>query len=181
MPFNVIPKSKRSPTIAIPGSKGNTRPTAQKGGGGNKAAGSPQPTVASSTVETVSPTGTITPGAAATPSDLRRIAAERRQARAATAALKQKKVVERFVTRTYSKKLKSEGVKNVSDRVAKAKSQLAAERTKLLTHPEVQKANKEGKVVGSPALREIRQRNAALNKLLAPGSLQTPVKEGPGF
>jgi len=46
----------RRPTTAAPG---RPRPTAQRGGGGNKAAGSPEPTAASSTVATVAPSGSV--------------------------------------------------------------------------------------------------------------------------
>jgi hypothetical protein len=61
MAYNVVTKSPRAPTIAAPGSKGNTRPTAQKGGGGNKAAGSVEPTAANTPTVSVSPTGVATP------------------------------------------------------------------------------------------------------------------------
>lgn len=60
MAYNVTSKSGRAPTVAIPGSKGSGRPAAQKGGGGNKAAGSVEPTAANSPTVTVSPDGTVT-------------------------------------------------------------------------------------------------------------------------
>lgn len=60
MAYNVITKSKRAPTVAAPGAKGKTRPTAQKGGGGNKAAGSPEPTASTTPTVTVSSNGTVT-------------------------------------------------------------------------------------------------------------------------
>lgn len=59
MPYNVVTKSPRAPTIAVPGSKGNSRPTAQKGGGGNKAAASVEPTAATAPTVTVSPSGQV--------------------------------------------------------------------------------------------------------------------------
>lgn len=60
MAYNVITKSKRAPTVAAPGAKGKTRPTGQKGGGGNKAAGSPEPTASTTPTVTVSSNGTVT-------------------------------------------------------------------------------------------------------------------------
>lgn len=60
MAFNVVTKSARAPTIAVPGSKGNSRPMAQKGGGGNKAAGSVEPTAATAPTVSASPTGQVT-------------------------------------------------------------------------------------------------------------------------
>lgn len=53
-------KGNRRPTVAIPGSKGGGRPTAQKGGGGNKAAGSVEPTAANTPTVTVHPDGSVT-------------------------------------------------------------------------------------------------------------------------
>jgi len=53
-------KGNRQPTTAIPGSKGSSRPVAQKGGGGNKAAGSVEPTAATSPTVTVHSDGSVT-------------------------------------------------------------------------------------------------------------------------
>lgn len=55
-------KGNRRAPVAAPG---RPRPTAQRGGGGNKAAGSPEPTAASSTVATVSPSGVVSGASAA--------------------------------------------------------------------------------------------------------------------
>lgn len=60
MAYNVVTKSKRAPTVAVAGSKGNSRPSAQKGGGGNKAAGSVEPTAANTPTVSVSPSGEVT-------------------------------------------------------------------------------------------------------------------------
>lgn len=60
MAYNVATKSQRAPTVAIPGSKGSGRPAAQKGGGGNRAAGSVEPTAANSPTVTVSRDGSVT-------------------------------------------------------------------------------------------------------------------------
>lgn len=60
MAYNVVTKSRRAPTIAKAGSSGAGRPAAQKGGGGNKAAGSVEPTAANSSYTAVSPTGEVT-------------------------------------------------------------------------------------------------------------------------
>jgi hypothetical protein len=63
-------KGNRLPSTAVPGSKGSGRPAAQKGGGGNKEAGSKEVTAATAPTVTVSPTGAVTaehfgPGASA--------------------------------------------------------------------------------------------------------------------
>jgi hypothetical protein len=71
-------KGNRRAPVAAPG---KPRPTAQRGGGGNKAAGSPVPTAESSTVATVSPTGDVHagPGAVApSTAEVRELAAKRR-------------------------------------------------------------------------------------------------------
>lgn len=53
-------KGNRRPTTAIPGSSGAGRPAPQKGGGGNKAAGSVEPTAANTPTVTVHSDGTVT-------------------------------------------------------------------------------------------------------------------------
>lgn len=61
MPYRQTGPSKgnRRPTVAVPGSSGSGRPTAQKGGGGNKAAGSVEPTAANTPTVSVRPDGTV--------------------------------------------------------------------------------------------------------------------------
>lgn len=59
MAYNVRTTSTRAPTIAVPGSKGNSRPAPQKGGGGDKAAGSVEPTAANTPTVTVAPSGAV--------------------------------------------------------------------------------------------------------------------------
>lgn len=81
MPFNVVTKSARAPTIAVPGSKGNSRPTAQKGGGGNKAAGSVEPTAATAPTVSVSPTGQVTTQNFAAPQAARRATRQANESR----------------------------------------------------------------------------------------------------
>jgi hypothetical protein len=53
-------KGNRRPTQVAPSKTPTQRPTAQKGGGGNKAAGSPEPTAATTPTVSVSPTGEVT-------------------------------------------------------------------------------------------------------------------------
>jgi hypothetical protein len=54
-------KGNRRPTQVAPSKTPTQRPTAQKGGGGNKAAGSVEPTAANTPTVSVSPTGVVTP------------------------------------------------------------------------------------------------------------------------
>lgn len=62
MPTRIFGPSKgnRRPTQVAPSKTPTQRPTAQKGGGGNKAAGSPEPTAATTPTVSVSPTGEVT-------------------------------------------------------------------------------------------------------------------------
>jgi hypothetical protein len=88
-------KGNRAPTIAIPGSKGSGRPAAQKGGGGNKAAGSPEPTASTTPTVTVSSNGTVTAehfgaGASAQKAAQAAVRTQRQQARRVVALVSQK-------------------------------------------------------------------------------------------
>ncbi|MBS1863001.1 MAG: hypothetical protein JSS68_14970 [Actinobacteria bacterium] len=170
MPARIFGPSKgnRRPTTAIPGSSGAGRPAPQLGGGGNKAAGSPEPTVASSTVETVSPTGVVTPGAGANDQ-------QRHEIRVAQAEARQQKIVDHYVNQVASPKAKSSPLGfNLNTNIQKAKSNVGELRDKLLNHPAVQKANEEGKVVGPKGLTQIRQQASAFNALTVKGPLTHP-------
>lgn len=68
-------KGNRRAPVAAPG---RPRPTAQRGGGGNKAAGSPVPTAESSTVATVSPSGVVA-SPSGSPAARRRATASKRR------------------------------------------------------------------------------------------------------
>lgn len=79
-------KGNRRPTQAAPGSKGRSRPAPQKGGGGNKSAGSVEPTAANSPTVSVSSDGTVT--VSNQPTKVARRRATRRAVRAQTASRK---------------------------------------------------------------------------------------------
>lgn len=80
-------KGNRRPTVAVPGSKGSSRPTAQKGGGGNKAAGSVEPTAANTPTVSVHSDGSVT-AEHFSPKEAGKAAAEVARQRAAEAHVK---------------------------------------------------------------------------------------------
>lgn len=73
-------KGNRRPSVAAPGSKGAGRPTRQRGGGGNKEAGSREVTAATAPTVSVSPEGVVTAssGADQHAAEVAQIASERR-------------------------------------------------------------------------------------------------------
>lgn len=100
---------------------------------------------------------------------------ERHEAKVQRAEQRQARIVDKYVTKAYSPKAFS--LESVGNKVQKAKSDVSATREKLLTHPVVQKANEEGKVVGPKGLDKIDQPR---NPLSLEGPLSHPHPATPG-
>lgn len=135
---------------------------------------------------TVTPSGTIVPY---TPSDTSNAASpvrsKRQEARkAAKAEAKQEQLVSRFVERTYEKKASSSSSQvgtslfTVGKRVEEAKKEIRNERERLLSHPAIQEANAEGKVVSPKGLQKIKRQEEQANAFGLPSGLKYSKEHG---
>lgn len=70
---------------------------------------------------------------------------------------RQKRLVAKYVTKAYAKKLERKGVPGleIGGRIEKAKDEIQRERDRLLSHPDVEAANSEGKVLGAKGLSKL--------------------------
>lgn len=101
-------KGNRRPSTAIPGSSGAGRPAPQKGGGGNKEAGSVEPTAANTPTVTVHRDGTVTaehfgPGPKAV------AAAERQKVRAQASKRRTRRIRSEVLKSTRSQPVRAKG------------------------------------------------------------------------
>lgn len=105
---------------------------------------------------------------------------KRRQAtRVARAEAKQTALVDRFVERNYEQpKAANASILDLGKRVEETNKKLSAERERLLSHPAVQEANAEGKVVSPKGLQKIKRREDQAGALSLPGGLKTTKKYG---
>ncbi len=111
------------------------------------------------------------------PSSAKLRRSERRAERAAT---HQARLVDQFVTKAYSRKvdkIKSKApTYEVADRVQKAKDEVESLRERLLTHPAVEGANSEGKVVPAKGLQKLHARTTAQTH--DPFAIKMPTLKG---
>lgn len=104
---------------------------------------------------------------------------ERHEVKVQRAEQRQARIVDKYVTKAYSpKQPKTKAFSLESNRVKKTKGDVSATREKLLSHPVVQKANEEGKVVGLKGLNQIRRESKALTPN---AQLTTPHPSSPGM
>lgn len=90
--------------------------------------------------------------------------------------MRQERLVDRFVTRTYDEKVSKVDRSQISplevgSRVEKAKHEVESLRKRLLAHPAVEKANAEGKVVASKGLAKINRREEQYHAIQGPKGL----------
>jgi len=76
--------------------------------------------------------------------------------RAERAAARQKRIVQKYVTKAYEPKKAQGFFDSLGSNVEQAKSNVSKAREELLSHPAIQKANEEGKVVGPKGLTKIK-------------------------
>ncbi|MBS1894321.1 MAG: transglycosylase SLT domain-containing protein [Actinobacteria bacterium] len=155
MAYNVRTKSKRAPSIAVPGSKGSTRPTRQRGGGGNKEAGSREVTAATAPTITVSPEGVVTTsnGADQHAAEVAHIASERRATTAKRKANRARRAQTEALTSARRHSATSKRTSEAQDKRIKATEEALSSSKKIPASTAIISSDKPARAAG-PSLKQ---------------------------